>query len=472
MKRRTRREFLGDVGRGMLIAGMGPTLASELGILLAHDDSDPSALTFGPLEPLVSAMQGTPVEQLQPLLARKLRHGTDLKTLVAAGALANARSFGGEDYVGYHALMALMPAYEMSQQLPAAKRALPVFKVLYRNTARIQASGMGKRPTLRPVDSNTIPKGTVTAEQLLQQVRKRDLAASEGSFARIAQGKPIQAYNALQPLIQDDIEVHRVVLAWRAWDLLKLTGYEHAHTMLRQAVHFCVQGKTRDPKVRKVLPRLLDEYKLLSRAPGQREAEDRWIEELAYQVFASSRERAAEAVAASLAEGFSAHSVGEALSLASTLLLLHDPGRRRSAPGRPVGSVHGASVGVHASDSAHAWRHIAQVSDHRNAVASLIVGAYHTAGQKHHVRDEPFPYMEQLPEVQKNTDGKTLLKKLEGAIQSNDQAQACVLVHQYGTLRQPPEPLFALLLRFAVSEDGALHAEKYYRTVNQEFPTT
>src|ERR1035438_5034431 len=35
-----------------------------------------------------------------------------------------------------------------------------------------------------------------------------------------------------------------------------------------------------------------------------------------------------------------------------------------------------------------------------------------------------------------------------------------------------PRPIFDLLLRYAVSEDGALHAEKYYRTVTEEFSAT
>ena len=30
-------------------------------------------------------------------------------------------------------------------------------------------------------------------------------------------------------------------------------------------------------------------------------------------------------------------------------------------------------------------------------------------------------------------------------------------------------PVFDLLLQYAVSEDGRLHAEKYYRTVTEEF---
>ena len=32
--------------------------------------------------------------------------------------------------------------------------------------------------------------------------------------------------------------------------------------------------------------------------------------------------------------------------------------------------------------------------------------------------------------------------------------------------------MFDLLLRYAVSEDGALHAEKFYRTVSEDFAAT
>jgi len=32
--------------------------------------------------------------------------------------------------------------------------------------------------------------------------------------------------------------------------------------------------------------------------------------------------------------------------------------------------------------------------------------------------------------------------------------------------------VFALLRKYAISEDGRLHAEKYYRTVVEEFATT
>jgi hypothetical protein len=126
----------------MLIASLGPALTAELGISRALTEGPgPDALSFGAMEPLVVLMQETPPEKLTPLLVKMLGEGTELRTLVAAGALANARTFGGQDYTGYHSLMALAPAYEMSRELPEPRRALPVLKVLYRNSTRIQEQG-------------------------------------------------------------------------------------------------------------------------------------------------------------------------------------------------------------------------------------------------------------------------------------------------------------------------------------------
>src|SRR5437660_1089628 len=99
---RTRREFLAEVGQGMLIATVGSHLAGELGLASAFAEEAPAALTFGSLEPLVCLMQETPPDHLLPALVNQLRSGTPLRQLVQAGALANARTFGGEDYVGFH----------------------------------------------------------------------------------------------------------------------------------------------------------------------------------------------------------------------------------------------------------------------------------------------------------------------------------------------------------------------------------
>ena len=142
-----RRTFMSDVGRGMLAAGLGTSLANDLGFstAFAHEGSD--SIPLGEYTSLVELMRNMPAEKLQPVLAAKILKGeTNLKQLIAAGALANAVTFGGCDYVGFHAAMAMLPALEMSGQLSRGRQPLPVLKVLYRNSQQIQNVG-GTRKT-------------------------------------------------------------------------------------------------------------------------------------------------------------------------------------------------------------------------------------------------------------------------------------------------------------------------------------
>ncbi len=478
MENYSRRGFLSNVGEGMLVAGIGSTLAAELGISTALANEETETLTFGSMEPLVDLMHQTPVEKLQPILVEKLHRGVGLKTLVAAGALANARSFGGQDYIGFHTMMALMPAWRIAKELPKREQPLPILKVLYRNTARIQAAGSGQR--LHPVEPAKITDKRHAGQRLFKEMSTADMQSTERTFAAIAQGNRADTFNALQHIVQDAPDVHRVTLAWRAWEVMQLTGYEHAHTLLRQSVRYCVEKeqdrlkrKKPEPALRKLTPRLLDEYKLLGRKIGSRKAESAWIEQLAQTFFAATREQAAEAAAAALAEGFSPEDIGEAMSLAGNLLVLHDPGRleKWASDEKPKDSVHGASVGVHASDAANAWRNISRVTNHRNQVCSLIVGAWHTAGQTGYTTDAPFAFDVAAIESRK-LDAAGLMAELNAAVQSKDQAKAMAVVKSWETAGHPSKPIFDCLRSYAVSEDGALHAEKYFRTVVEEFPTT
>src|SRR5207244_4455892 len=134
-------------------------------------DQGPERLTFGQLEPLVSLMQETPAARLIPLVVERLRQGTALCDITAAAALANARTFGGEDYVGFHTMMAIAPAYHMAGELPEAKRALPVLKVLYRNAIRIQEFGGPRREVLHPVEAATVPANRPGGEVLREAIR-------------------------------------------------------------------------------------------------------------------------------------------------------------------------------------------------------------------------------------------------------------------------------------------------------------
>jgi hypothetical protein len=481
MSRYHRREFLADVGRGMLVASVGSVLAEDLGLApAALAGEGAQRLTFGPIEPLVALMQETPADRLLPAVVDRMKAGTDLRQLVAAAALANARTFGGQDYEGYHAIMALAPSYQMSRELPEAQRALPVLKVLYRNTHHIQQMGGRTHEALHPVEPAALPAGRPGAEALREATRRQDMQAAEQAFAALARGPLDEAYNDLQFVVQDYIDVHRVVLAWRSWALLDFTGKEHAHTLLRQSVRFCVDEEgsihryknSGEEMLRALLPKLLDRHGLANRSPGDRQPGDAGIDRLGQTIYASRREQAAEAVAEALAEGVALEAIGEAISLAANQLVLHDPGRKKAdSAAKPKGSVHGASVGVHASDAANAWRNIARVSDRRNAYASLIVGAYHTAGQSGGLNPQGYPFAEHREKI-RNVEPDALISEAEAAIKASDQARACALIHRYGELDRPARPVFDLMLRYAITEDGALHAEKYYRTVTEEFAAT
>ena len=483
MSRSNRREFLADVGRGMLVASVGYSLASDLGLTPSFADEPAQPLSFGRLEPLVCLMQETPADRLLPLLSERLQNGTALGELVAAAALANARTFGGEDYIGFHTMMALAPAYHMAQELPEARRPLPVFKVLYRNTNRIQETGGRAHEVLHPVEPTALPEGSVGGEVLRDAVRRKDINAAEHTFAALAERSSDDAFNHLLYAVQDNTEVHRVVLPYRAWDLLDLIGKEQAHTLLRQSVRYCVKAENSPRNAswdepRTVLPKLLDQYHLAGRSPGTRAAEDAWVDRMSETIFAATAPGAADAVAAALAEGMSPAALGEAISLAANQLVLRDAGRteREVQPNKPLGSVHGDSIGVHACDSANAWRNMARVSNPRNTFACLILGAYQvaldrTARSGDFLHWEPRPLAADLDRVSVS-DQAALLREMEGAIRENDQARACALVHRYGELGYPQRPVLDVLLRYAVSEDGALHAEKYYRTVSEEFSAT
>ena len=475
MAQQTRRMFLSDTAMKMMLGTLGVGLISDLRLasVFGEDATTASALTFGELEPLVVLLQETPLEKLQPALVKKIQEGTSLKSLIAAGSLANSRSFGGQDYIGFHTLMALAPALHMTAELPDNVKPLPILKVLYRNSKRIQETGGRPTEKLKNIADVTLPEGTAIGPFLRDAVRTGDFAKVEEAFAAMRKISHEDVWNGLLYALYDQPGVHKVVQTWRTWDMHHLTGEEHAHTLLRTSILHLTNDESRrirdkrpEESIRALLPTLFDQHGFESRKPGTKAGDDQWVTELAEVIFRGSREQAAEATAQALASGYRADNVAEAVSLAANLLLLHDKGRERAENAdKPIGSVHGASVGVHASDSANAWRNIALVSNNRNQFASLIVGAYHTAGQSSYSSDELWPKSadrERFTAV----DPKQLLQQAEDCIRNKDQGGACATVQRYG---HAARPVFDLLLKFAISEEGALHAEKYYRTVSEEF---
>lgn len=486
---RSRREFLAGVGRGTLVAALGSSVAIDLGLASRADAAgEDDRLTFGSLEPLVALLEETPAERLTALLVEKIRGGMELRDLVAAGALANARAFGGEDYVGYHTMMAMAPALAMSGEINGPRAALPVLKVLHRNARRLHESKKNtpEAETLRtPPTPATLATDRSTGEQLRERVRARDLRGAEAVLIAASDccADPEVELEAVLAAVCDNTEVHRVVLPYRAFELSKVVGPEHAQTLLRQSVRYCVVSERdwrHDAEIdrpRTLLPALLERLDLAN-GLGRRAADDAWVDHLARAIFDATPDAAAEAAMIALSEGHEPDAVGEAIALATNQLVLRDAGRpaEQAQPGKPAGSVHGDSIGVHACDSANAWRRLARVGSARNRAACLILGAYQAAldrtnrgGDFAHWTPRPSP--EALSAV-RETRPDALLGELDSAVRANDQDRACAVAARLAEASPDPDAAFGRLLAFAISEDGALHAEKYYRTAREEFAET
>lgn len=463
MRQSTRRVFLGNVGDCMLLASLGPALAEAIGL-----GQDPAPAASGrDLERLVGLIMDTPLDKLQAKVAAALENGTSLRDVVGAAALANARTFGGTDYDGYHAFMALEPALTMGCRLPERQRPLPVLKVLYRTKAHMLRLGKSRR--LGEVEAAKAP---ATANALRECVLDCDMRGAEAVFKKIHDTKGLdRAYDDLQKIVQVEIDVHQTVLAWRAYDMLSIAGKNHGWELLRQEVRHCVdreQGRVKrnrpEPAVRRHIPKILAEHELLETEPGNKRPDDARVAELANIVMRSGRRDAAEQCAAALASGWDPEVVGEAISVAASDYTLHQKPNPRKRNG-----VHGAGTGVHAADTANAWRNIARVSPNSTKMTSLVVAAYHTAGQFHQVAPERTPYEDRARQIRQDAP-KELLGLLDGFIRDRDLLGACAAMHKYCEQGGAHEPALDLCMHHAIENDGALHAEKYFKQILEELP--
>jgi hypothetical protein len=247
-------------------------------------------------------------------------------------------------------------------------------------------------------------------------------------------------------------------------------GKEFSYALLRQFVRFCadhergrITHKHPESPIRPLLPKLLDQYKLAGKSLGHRDPGDAAVEELANTIYREPRDVAAEAAAAALADGIDPEIVGEAISLASNQYVLRQ--------GSDKWRTHGDSAGVHSSDATNAWRNMARTAEPRHTIAGLIVAAYHAGVQEAPFQTPPYPTEEHRGLI-KAEDAAGLLAETEDAIRSNDQGRATAAIQVYGEKGHAVEPVFDVMRKFAISEDGRLHAEKYYHTVHEEYRTT
>lgn len=345
--------------------------------------------------------------------------------------------------------------------------------MLYRNAQQIQNVGGASTTALQALHEAEHAAEHSAGEELGLQIRdacrKPDVDLGENLLATVA-SEPLDAFNALQPAMQDDLNVHRFVFIHRTYGLVGLLGKDYSYSLLRQCVWFCadhesnrIAKKQAESPIRALMPKLLDQYKLVGMEPGKRDPGDAAVNELANAIYDGPRDQAAEAAADALASGIDPEVVGEAISLASNLYVLRQ--------GTDKWRTHGDSAGVHSSDATNAWRNMARIAETPHAISGLIVAAYHAGVQSAPFQTPPYPTDEhrELVNVQ---DAPGLLAEAEDAIRNNDQGRATAAIQLYGEGGHAVEPVFDLMLKYAVSQDGRLHGEKYYHTVREEYNTT
>jgi hypothetical protein len=113
--------------------------------------------------------------------------------------------------------MAMLPALEMSGLLARGRQPLPVLKVLYRNAQQIQSVGGASKTTLQELHAEHAAAHSQNGDlgvRIRDACRKSDVNAGERLLATVGDS-PLDAFNALQPAVQDDLNVHRFVFAHR-----------------------------------------------------------------------------------------------------------------------------------------------------------------------------------------------------------------------------------------------------------------
>src|SRR5262249_47409832 len=201
----------------------------------------------------------------------------------------------------------------------------------FRNATRIQEFGGPAREVLHPVQPMTPPPGTSGPEAVREAVRRGNMTKAERTYVGLAQTAD-DALNAALCSVEDGAEVHRVVLPYRAWDLMKIIGRRQAHTLLRQSIRYCLRGDRnhyrRDQTgIETMWARRRGEVGLVGGALGAGLPEHLWVEDLSMTICRGTPEQAAGAAASGLAGGMAPAAVGEAISLAANQLILRDNGR-------------------------------------------------------------------------------------------------------------------------------------------------
>ena len=327
----------------------------------------------------------------------------------------------------------------MARELPEDRRALPVLKVLYRNTNRIQEHGGSALEVLHTVKPGVLSAGHDPAARCsATPCAARTWTRPSGTFAAIA-GR-LARRGLQQPALRRPGRhrgpprrppLPRLGPARRHRQGAGPHAAPPVGPLLREERARREAHRRGRPSPAPSCRKLLDQYHLAAdiprheaarTTPGSRDEQD----DLRVEPASGRRGRGRGAGRGDRPER---RRRGDLAGRESARPPRRRPPERGPQPGKPPGSVHGDSIGVHACDSANAWRNMARVGNPRNAVACLILGGLpgrprprRTAAATSST-GRPRP-LRRVLEAVKTTDPKGLLAETEAAIRANQQALA------------------------------------------------
>jgi len=415
-------------------------------------------------------LQDTPIERLLPVPRARLKSGTTLRELVSAGALANVRTFGGE-IRRFHTMMRWFHPTIWPPSFPASTGAAGAQSALSKRKSHLRAwrTQVEVLHTLAAEAARSTP----LRRRAPRGHSPRRHAAAERILALPARNRPKMPFNQVVTAIEDGYEVHRVVMRTRlsnCWPggketcadespavgplLRDLEKTKFVTTFARRAI--CWQSCSTSTS-------LLWKRAGIARPtmpPSKRSA--RRFSNRPRPSPRSGRHRAGGGL-------FCGDGRKEAIAVAGkTSSVLRDSGRRanQTSKGKPVGSVTGIRSAFTPGFESSAWR-TCLVSNQRNSRRACIMAAYQC--------ERPARRVARILRTGSRTPWPEHFEKLKGdfaeALCRRRTARSARTTRRGLCGRRPvcrarpaARPLFDLMLQYAISEDGSLHAEKFYRT--------
>jgi hypothetical protein len=461
------------------------------------------------IEPLVHFVEETdPTEMLSATVA-KLQSGVSSRDLLAAAAVAVARSTDlppGHHGGPVHPISGIHAVYHLSERLTGELQVVPIVQNVMLANKHIHHPAMGPfvMPEMQPLDASALPEttynGGTPGRVPNQWLDESDMiAATQASFLKARGFSGLAEHHLLwllprippgdlldlvlsDAIPKNALDDHFLLFPTFTWRAVELLGWEYAPVLLRPATRYA----TRPPAPPSVdwYEALFEEYGLLDRPLRQTTGpeETAAVQALGEAIGAcEDYEQIPMLLGRALADGLSLEGSGESLSIGAATLYL------RSQKGNPM-DVH-LHTGVNTRryllrpDSGLSLRHklMLLMNWHTGPEVRNTAAVLAPSPDPDPARVAVLPHRDQdalLDAIVESIHAQPRLDLLAagniGRLRAAPEVQETVsLTQQYATLGYEPQALFVRLGEVACRDNFTeMHAYKHHQATYEEFYST